>query len=562
MNNKLSTRNEKKYDIEMVIVFSILFFSLLFFIQRLRYQVCDDVMIMKLISGQYTGKPSIHGVFVIFPFTLILKVLYLINNKLDWYAISLILCECIFYSITMYKIIKRINNRNAKIITLLISSLLITLFFPTYLSQITFTEVSIFVMICINILFLLYEGKKSEKILIILGTAIAYTIRSSGCMMMLPMLVPIGLYKSYKDRQKLKEYFVLALEVTIGIALIIVSNNILDSTSGWKQYNKYNVIRSKFYDYYAEEISKFPDEKRKELYEKSGITNEEADLIFSYYLGLDEKSPTKLEKLVETYEKYYYNVQFNDISNTAKDMIKNYKIYIFLIGGLFLLNFITAIIKKDWKLLILLIELTSVLIIILSYLIFKGRIIDRVMKPLFFYNIVIYFIILFFNKDIRYNYEEICNNKTIFIIVVLLLTFIEIISSKKMGEIESAKRIEISNDQYYKENIDKFYIYAVGHGAGEETIHLIRDNSENNCMSFGDWIAFSPAYYEKLSNNHVKNIKELCLKDNVYVVLNYKRKIEDIGILDETLKYEKVEELDKVYTKFYVYRIMNKDEDE
>ena len=208
----------------------------------------------------------------------------------------------------------------------------------------------------------------------------------------------------------------------------------------------------------------------------------------------------------------------------------------------------------------LLAELTLFLIIILAYLIFKGRITERVMQPLFFFNITMLFIILISNKEVQYNYEEVCNNKIIFIISMLVLICAIIIYNKYNGETDFFEFREINNDKYYAQNKSNFYVYDVhSYGAGEQPIHLIRDNTEDNSMSIGDWIAYSPVYYEKLEKMHVKNMKELLLKNNVYLDVYYKRKVQLLTYVDENLKFDKIDELGQGYLKSYIYKVLNDD---
>ena len=98
MTNKLVPTNKKSkiYNLLLVIFFSVIFFNIIILTHDLGYQTNDDIIISDFISGRFTGTPSIHGVFIMFPLTIIMKILYSIFNKIDWYPIIMMLLEMIF----------------------------------------------------------------------------------------------------------------------------------------------------------------------------------------------------------------------------------------------------------------------------------------------------------------------------------------------------------------------------------------------------------------------------------------------------------------------------------
>ena len=139
-------------------------------------------------------------------------------------------------------------------------------------------------MICTLIWFWLSQDKKHEKIMIVASIVLAFSMRKDACLMLLPFFIPIGLLKSYHDKEMLIKCFKLAFEIIGALTIVVISNQIIDSVTGWSNYNEYNVIRTKYYDYYQEDIKNLTEAERKELLEKVGISDTEFAIMDLYYV--------------------------------------------------------------------------------------------------------------------------------------------------------------------------------------------------------------------------------------------------------------------------------------
>ena len=156
---------------------------------------------------------------------------------------------------------------------------------------------------------------------------------------------------------------------------------------------------------------------------------------------------------------------------------------------------------------------------VLSYLVYQGRLPDRVVIPLFASFISMNIAILLNEDELKrisskiLNYDKIL---TIIIAGILLVNSIESIESSKALRDES----ELANEtlKYFAENPDNFYIYDRN---SLETIHLRTRYRANNYLNMSGWSVFSPLHSEKLNKYGAKTVKDVLLEPNVYLVIPF-----------------------------------------
>ena len=78
-------------DVLLVMVFSLIFYSIVISRNGIVYSMNDDITLRGIVSGIYLGTPSINMIFSAFPFSALLYILYKITDIIDWYGLILIL---------------------------------------------------------------------------------------------------------------------------------------------------------------------------------------------------------------------------------------------------------------------------------------------------------------------------------------------------------------------------------------------------------------------------------------------------------------------------------------
>ena len=108
-------KNKQKYInalIAMVVTSAV--FGIGSLIMPITYQVCDDRFLMQFASGQYLGKPTEYMMFVFFPLSYVFKILYKLNNSVDWYGTIMICCHWFALTVIMYKVFEKVQNVTKK----------------------------------------------------------------------------------------------------------------------------------------------------------------------------------------------------------------------------------------------------------------------------------------------------------------------------------------------------------------------------------------------------------------------------------------------------------------
>lgn len=138
----------KKIDFNFLILLTILIYSTLFATRF--FGTNDDMLMMLLSSGIYTGEASEYIVFQNILMGLFLKKLYLINNSINLYVIMLSLSQSISF-IVLFNIFRQYLNKLSNFILFIIPIIYFIIEFNLYLQ---FTKVA-FLSCIIGVIFLL-----------------------------------------------------------------------------------------------------------------------------------------------------------------------------------------------------------------------------------------------------------------------------------------------------------------------------------------------------------------------------------------------------------------------
>lgn len=351
------------------------------------YYLNDDVTMRSILSGSYTGVPDGHAVYMKYPLTGLIVLLYRIKREIPWF--DLVLAGCYFVAVTLvlcgtYRLLdqntKKSTEKNpAKIwIPAGMVCLCAALFLPHFI-YLHYTIVA--AVLCACGLFLYLTGMwRSAFVLLFTGLC----VRSQVFFLALPFLAVAGLW-SFPEK-KGKAVFKEGLILAVGILFILGLQKGMYASSDWKYYFAYNDSRTQLYDY--EEL--LPFEEYRKAYEEAGIGEEEYRILEEYDTALDagvgqetfenaarisaqEKAAYRFspEYFKKCLKDYYYHLRYTDRPYNILWMI-------LLIGVC-----ITVIGTGDWKRIILTGCYVGGRSLIWLYLIFKGRFPERVYVSLY-----------------------------------------------------------------------------------------------------------------------------------------------------------------------------------
>lgn len=546
-------------NLVITIIFSLLFFGAIIYKNKgILYAMNDDIVMKSIASGIFLGgEPSPQLIFSVFPFNIIVFILYKITIKLDWYGIILV-GSTIFYLIyTVYNVIKHKESIVEKIVYTCIIFFVASSLYNTFLIDITFTVVAFFVTTCCLILYML-PASKLKNVIMSIGIFLAFGIRAKSCLIVLVFFLPVFLYKNMGNKEGLKKDFILGLKIGITLLICIIVQKLMVSNQEWKEYLAYNENRSLFFDYYYGAILSLPEEEKTELFYRAGLDKQEMEILCTYgEIGFIDNMQEKMANLIQECENYGLKIG-NNFKEAFLYMMKNTKLAKYYLITVFLLGYY-VIKSKDRKkkipiyLLFLIFQFG-----ILSYLVYGGRLPDRVLIPTFATYIIVNMATLISEVEVQTILKKILNyDKVFFIIMSIILYAFSIKHIDANLVIRNA--VDTSNEilEYFAKYPDNIYIYDK---FTLEKFKVVNQYPMNNYINMSGWCAFTPSHEERIKKCGVSSLKELVEKDNVYLVIPEPYTPEE---KEERYQYlfgeVEIELVDKV-NENYICKIKNKKE--
>lgn len=522
------------------------------------YPINDDLAMIRIGNGSFSGAPDGHAIFMQYPLTWLIARFNALFPGPDWYLAVMLAVYIISAAAVLYRLLRCRTDRGIWD-RLLISLGFVAAFYSIWLGrlcQITFTTVGAFSAGALILVYAL-QPKELDHQPANLGLALllfcfTYTVRIVFCGMALPFLGIIWLWKRWRELPKLSSWTV---PLCAGLcAVVMFGMNVLAySSPEWKSFLTYNDQRS-----YLEDYGNFPDyEEHEEFITSLGLTREEYAAIQDMdYTIIDEYSPDITEQLYNYAAELETSVSLKrQLKNTLRRGIR----YYFNLGG-----------RESWTLLtVQSILLPLCLLIAALFVSIKGRSARFLVFPLL--NLaceaVIWLYIGYCNRGparVLYSLRIVVGMAALAGIFLLakekkdceptsavrtgkrvcavLLVAVLCVSAVSRVQVVSAlceKSAQNQNSQaafcdYVAEHPDSVYVIDTRSVKGIDSIYI-----PVNLIYSGGWTIYSPMYQQKLERNGLSAMnRETLLRENVYLALNKKRNINSVLGLPEQTQVE------------------------
>ena len=522
----------------IVIICILIFYTILLNNNELIYSMNDDIAMKAITSGKYNGEPSSYMIFSGFPYSILLLLLYKITNKIDWYGLILISSTVFFFGYTIYSVIKNKKETFKKVIYTILIISTFAVVFNVFFVELTFTSIAAFITICCLILYLLPDGK-IKNVIMAAGIVLAFGIRAKSCLMILVFFIPALFYKNYRNKEKLKKDFILGIKIGIVLVICIIVEKSAYNNLDWKEYMKYNNYRSLYYDYYFKTIENLPVETKEEIFHNAGFTDSEMQLLSSYGgIALYDNIPTKMENLIEQCKSH--NLKLNSNMKETIRIILTSRPNICYCMTLIIIAYLIISSSNKKEKLIKIIPFLALQIAILTYLVVKGRIPDRVIVPIYTCYIVTNIYIILQEEKIQKSINKLLDYNRFTSIMVIILIFILAMDIKVYNNDKVLAEKGSMMEEYFESHPENFYIYDNNYLA---KLTLFNRFSKNNYINMNGWTAYSPLHQEAIKRQGASSLKELAFKDNVYIVLLNYSNIELYNEIDTNVKIEMVDSI-------------------
>lgn len=212
----------------------------------IRFETNDDVVMLMISSGAYSGTPDFHLVFINVIYGFLLKGLYFILPGLEWYTILFCLLHIISFSIILWVYSKRITTAFGQLLLLLLLLVLQARFIVGF--QFTTTAA---IVACAG-LSLYFERGKKVKILGLFLFLIGSLIRFEAAMLCFGVYAPVIMFplsgRIRSKRQFLNTGLILFAILVLPVLARGVDAQVYKHDPEWQYYVDYNRVRGALND--------------------------------------------------------------------------------------------------------------------------------------------------------------------------------------------------------------------------------------------------------------------------------------------------------------------------
>lgn len=525
------------------------------------YAINDDINMKSIVSGAYTGMPDVHMIHITGIATLILKILYEVNQSLDWYGIFML---CIFGGVLWLICAKLILNEKQKFLPAVILSF--TWLVLAQMVRVQYTTAG--AVLGAGVLFCYLFGREDSStskigfsaFLVGVGVLLTLSIRRDVALILIAYMVGAVIYKEARFSEKKIRYKNMLLcfgSIVTAVLICTGINSILYHTDDWKDFLEFNEEREALYDYGG-----LPDYDAEEtIYQDMDITVDEYQALKdSNFLLTDNGREAVREIERQVSENNVIGSSINNVFQYLKTFIGSKELLPFhlLTVFLFVLTLTKALKIGNKKDIGFLGYVTIIFLLLNLYLGWMGRTPFRAV-----FSIYIMYIAsisaLWIQISGKSNRKSSLYLHLIFIAIIVLGVGATVFVIKEQ-EKENLSQWEMAEvvKNYFKAHPDNFYLIDTNTLSAFTGVMKLREDVEyQNYLRLGDWPSYSPLVDQKLQENQIEDIDEAIVdKENVYVVTNDDRDLAYLKnmSLEMGANYEIVDVIDYDEYHLYVYK--------
>lgn len=347
------------------------------------FQTNDDRYIAEILSGVATGQPDARINCVNYLFTLPLAMLYRITTQIPWYGGCLILFMGLSYFVILHSALSRAEKLR-EVAGVCFGAAVLFLVQLFMLGQIQFTCVAAFMAMAGYAGLVLYPSRRQGLTVFTVLEFLAFLLRDQAMLMIQPLggAVFLGILLLKRDidlRQRVMEGIryicVIAAVLVIGLG----GNAVAYSGQDWQEFKAFNQARVTLFDYHR----RFAYEEVEHILDKYDVTRAEYEAYFDYViLGYD--IPTSCaEELVEYARSQEFGVNFGQIGAGIQEYFfsDNYRGINDVLVLMWVCALIWALLPGKRRMLLPLAAMFGGHMLVLIYLLWKGRLPLRVSMP-------------------------------------------------------------------------------------------------------------------------------------------------------------------------------------
>lgn len=527
------------------------------------YQTNDDLFLKTIVSGEVTGTPQPHLLYMGYLSGLLLSALYRLFPNLPWYGLFLCFSIGISMFLILYKLLKTEKSFLSRFFTWGAFLFVSYGFLFLHIAELQYTTIAGIVGSCG--LFLLFFASPRESLRDTLWEFIDFfllsvysmSIRNKSFLMLLPFIGMIFLGKyldawdvsaDRSEKTSFKAFFssrqknLLCMAGIFCVLLLFVAGTerLAYSREDWHDFRIYNSHRETIYDYNG-----YPDyENNKALYQELGISPASYEAAYHHYSILPEPAIQKdsMEILAEVSRKEQaaaapsFSGRLREMASFFLDRHLSYtdRPLNLLVYCLYFLVFLSALFSHKKRAIRDILFLLTARMFVWCYLMYFGRFPARVSQICYFAELAVLLAILFSRRlweisetlSQRSRRENLCRIwQGVSLVIIILISIRFGFPKAEAAAWEASSRLSFSQSyaelqEYFADHPEQFY-YLDMNSFGSFTEDALKGGKAAcaNYVLMGSWLPKSPWYNDKLSKAGITDAGAALYENpDVYVV--------------------------------------------
>lgn len=528
-----NTTTEKIFHVLLALSAVLGIYAFLALLFDFYYDLNDDMLIKDILSGAYSGTADGHTNQMLYPLCALLSFLYRLLPKAPVFGVFLCVSFGGCFWMVLYRTEQLFKKKRTKIAA---DFLLAVVFLSLMMWELVYVQYSVVCGVMAGTAcFWFYTSKTDcstaefwkENLPALFLVWLAFLVRSEMLLLTCPFLAVAGIchwaeaaaaeekkenivikkehWKYVLSKENGKKYVAFVIVFLLGLLLFKGMDLLAYRGADWQEYRNFFNARTKVYDY-----TWYPEyESQKEFYEENDITKMQYQLIDNYNFGLDSSITANTLKQIASFDEKsrLYGGVGEHIKNAVWELVArsispsdapyNYFVWIgygFVIGLAFL--------QKEKKYIRNIILLLVMRCIPWMYLIYVGRVVDRIAHPLYIIEFLILLAILLKELYDRPLWNREKYFRQILAVTLGITAVIFLASGFNKVKQEQNRREKIVQTQqmfheYAKSHPQQFYYFDVYSTVSfVEKMFADVDNTRKNYDLMGGWMCNSPLQKE------------------------------------------------------------------
>ena len=327
---KVSPANKIQFKILFSVLVSAAFILLTYFTCGIWFETNDDVFIAEMLSGKLTGVPEYHCPYVSSIITLPVSLLYRAFAGVPWWGILLfmLLLLCIFINVFCLAL------KGKNLIQILIFTAIQFCIFIAVIhvfGQAQYTCVAMIlafsgyaVLISSGDTAGLSKRKVFPLIIFVICELIACALRDSSMLLVQPLcfgaLLGMEIHRKENAKSILKKMIFALVTVVLSIAVVKLVHIAAFASPEWKNYLKFNEMRTYAMDYQE----KIPAESFADILDEYGVSEDDFEMLTDHKIWFADGnlSDECLDKLIARYKELrHFTPDFGRIFEAVKQLL-------------------------------------------------------------------------------------------------------------------------------------------------------------------------------------------------------------------------------------------------